>query len=202
MEQQETGNNVRLKENSHPVLLSQSIWFKQLQMIWIIYRTVQRRVLNWLDCFTPIPHPAPAFIHVTADATDTVPLIDLSFMQPTTLLWGVIFLQSPSPPVCLAKCGTTLPDQVGPVRVTSWDGAKRQSVDKAKVSKYTGMQQQCSVYWRETESFHDRLLGTTNNQMRVCNPIKALKNLGDLIDPGYTPCRNSLASREQLMLLS
>lgn len=48
-------------------------------------------------------HPASAFIHVTADATDTVTLIDLSFMQPTTLLWGVIFLKSPSPSVCLAK---------------------------------------------------------------------------------------------------
>lgn len=59
--------------------------------------------------------PALVFIHVAAD---TVPnRFKLRATYDATL--GVIFLQSPSPLVRLAKRGTTLPDPVGPIRVTS-----------------------------------------------------------------------------------
>lgn len=46
-----------LGKRSHPVLLPQSIWFKQLEMTRIIYRRAPLRVVNRLDGFTPIPHP-------------------------------------------------------------------------------------------------------------------------------------------------
>lgn len=92
MQQQETGNNVRLSENARILFychrasdLNNLKW----QGLSVESSTEGcEQVRRFYSHSSSIRHPAAAFIHAAADATDTVPLIDLSFVQPATLLWG------------------------------------------------------------------------------------------------------------------
>lgn len=101
MQQQETGNKVRLWKTLISCFIATEHLLKTTSSgrndLWESSAEGFEQVRLFYSHSSSICHPASAFIHAAADATDTVPLIDLSFAQPPTLLWGGnLFAISPS----------------------------------------------------------------------------------------------------------